>query len=55
MAEQLYPLTFEGIELNHQMLGGLGVFNTPMDSDYLRRLTRITVDDYSVPNERYMG
>ena len=54
MAEQVYPLTFKGIELNHRMLWGVGVLNTPLDPDYLRRLPRNTVDEYSVPNESYM-
>ena len=30
MAEQISPLTFEGREFNPQMLGGLGVLNTPL-------------------------
>ena len=54
MAKQIYPLTFKVIELNHPILEGSGVLNTPLGPDYLRRLTRITVDEYSVPNERYM-
>ena len=47
MAKQIYPLTFKVIELNHLMLEGLGVLNTPLGPDYLRRLARITVDEYS--------
>ena len=33
MAEQLHPLTFEGREINHRMLGGLGLFDTPLFID----------------------
>ena len=32
MAEQIYPLTFEGREFNPRILGGLGVLNTPLIS-----------------------
>ena len=31
MAEQIYPLTFEGRESNPRMLGGSGVLNTPLN------------------------
>ena len=34
MAEQIYPLTFEGRELNPRMLGGLGELNTPLCSTH---------------------
>ena len=54
MSKQIYLLTFEGIELNHLIVGGAGVLNTPLGPDYLRRLARITVDEYLVPNDRYM-
>ena len=30
MAEQIFPLTFEGREFNPRMLGGSGVLNTPL-------------------------
>ena len=34
MAEQIYPLTFEGRESNPRMLGGSGVLNTPLKKIY---------------------
>ena len=38
MAEQIYPLTFEGRESNPRMLGGSGVLNTPLDGWYLKQI-----------------
>ena len=35
MAEQIYPLTFEGRESNPRMLGGSGVLNTPLPATKL--------------------
>ena len=33
MAEQFYPLTFEDREINHRMLGGLGLLDTSLYLD----------------------